>query len=267
MINKIDPSYLADAKKKAATGQNTNTRPTYADQRKATSDQTKLAKESLALGYTNTLSQLGQNYAGQRNDAAVNAALQKKALQESMANMGLSGAGGTSQTLQLQRANNLNSNLANIGMAEQNAINSLDTQRQQSELQLTSDEIAANAKISAAEQAELLARDQFDRQMAFTEERANIDNAMELLSRNKITAAQFQQMTGITVQEAAKRSTPKTPTAQDMYQFQLELGIDPITAADDTGYAPGLGHNYGYNPATGKVVGMSGSIKKEDYGK
>lgn len=267
----MDMYYMADANRNAATGQDTNKRPSYADQRKAITDRTKLAKEALALGYNNNISQLGQNYTTQRNDAAVNSALQKKALQENMANMGLSGAGGTSQTMQLQRANNLNSNLASIGTAEQNAINDLNTQRQQSELQITSDEIAAIAKLRAAEQAELFAQDQFnrqqdqlDRQLEFNENQAKIDNAMKLLSANKITAEQFKTMTGITVQEAARQSNPQ-PTEKDLFNDLVKFGANPIEAANASGYKPVVSHNAYYDPKTGKMHGAQGSISPANY--
>jgi len=159
--------------------------------------------ENSSSGYENQLEQSDATYQPLRNEAYVNKAMAERTRKENMANMGLSGEGGTSLSLQQRNTGNLNSTLGDISQQEQSyedeinlALANLDTTYNASVNSVTAD-------MEAQRIAALLAQNQFDQNydlseasLAETVRNNTFNQYYELYKAGRITKKQFEQQTG-----------------------------------------------------------------------
>lgn len=100
-------------------------------------------------------------YKGMRNQASANHAMQERARKEQMANMGMSGAGGTSRTFQQRNTNNLHNQIGSINQQEQDYKNNVNLALGNLKTQYDSNLASINAQNNAQRNAELLSDDQW----------------------------------------------------------------------------------------------------------
>ena len=140
------------------------------------------AYDATAADLNTKISNAGSVYQPSKNDAYTTALQQQRLYNENMANMGYSGAGQMSQTLQQRASNNLQSTLGTINTSQQEYINGI-----ASDLR--------NAGVTRDTALAGVAADQGSAQLdAYNTEQTR---ALQLYSAGIISAAQFQQMTGI----------------------------------------------------------------------
>jgi len=158
-----------------------------------------------AVGENNLNNQLAQSdatYQPLRNEAYVNTALAEKTRRENMANMGLSGEGGTSLSLQQRNAGSLLSTLGDISREQQGFENEIGLAL--ANLQTTSDAnlSGAAADIDAQRIAAQLAQSQFDQNYALSaaaqqlaEQNAIYEQYYQMYRAGWITKKQFEDAT------------------------------------------------------------------------
>jgi hypothetical protein len=153
--------------------------------------------------YENQLGKSDETYQPLRNEAYVNNALAEKARRENMANMGLSGEGGTSLSLQQQNTGSLLNTLGDVSRQQQGyedeislALANLDTTYQGNVSSVTADYEAQ--KIAAQ-----LSQNQFDQNYALSQSQYELSKSdsvfsqyYQLLKAKRITKKQFEQATG-----------------------------------------------------------------------
>jgi hypothetical protein len=171
------------------------------------------------------LAQSGQQYQGLRNESYVNQALAERVRRENIANMGLAGMGGTSQSWEQRNQTGLLNNLGSISRQQQNYTDTMNNAITGLGTQYNADLTSATADINAQRNAALVNQSNADRsynlsqrqleqqiadnqrsfemsQRQFEENQkdATFSRAYNLYANRLITAAQFEQMTGIPVQ-------------------------------------------------------------------
>ena len=177
-------------------GGSSNDRPTY-DSINSAYDQQQAAAQAqynnTMAGYDAQAAQLPTQYQAIRNQAYTDNAMAGRSLAERLANKGYSGGGGMSQTLNQRIQSTLlnNVNAANIG--QQNALDALNLQRGAAQSQLAG--TLADIGLNRANAIQTL--NQYLDQQASAERQAALDNANKLYAGGIITAAQYEQMTGI----------------------------------------------------------------------
>jgi hypothetical protein len=139
-----------------------------------------------------------------RNEAYVNTQMAERSRKEAMANMGLSGAGGMSQTLQQRNINTLLSTLGGISRQQQDFTDNVDFALGQLATQFESNKSSIRAHIdSEKNRAHLdqgnwqknfdLQQDQFN----LAKSDSNFNMAFQLYKKGSITKKEFELMTGI----------------------------------------------------------------------
>jgi|AGTN01.2.fsa_nt_gi hypothetical protein len=150
--------------------------------------------------YNHQLGKAEETYQPLRNEAYVNNALAEKARKENMANMGLSGEGGTSLSLQQRNNGNLLSTLGDVSRQEEGykdevglALANLDTTYYGNINSVTAD---AEAQRIAA----LLSQGQFDANYALNADQLKLskggalaDQVLQLYNNKLITKKQLNQ--------------------------------------------------------------------------
>ena len=155
----------------------------------------------------NTLnSQLAQSdstYQPLRNEAYVNTALAEKSRKENMANMGLSGEGGTSLSLQQRNAGNLLSTLGGISREQQGFENEIGLALANLQTMSDANLTGVAADIEAQRLAAQLAQSQFDQNYALSdaaqklaEQNAIFEQYYQMYKSGWITRDQFEKATG-----------------------------------------------------------------------
>ena len=157
----------------------------------------------------------GVEYRGLRNQATATHAMQERARKESMANMGLSGAGGTSRSFQQSATNNLNNQIGSIKLQERQygeevdralrdiqskysaEVNSIlaNNNLQSTTQQIQSDQFKAGHDLAAAQYNTGL--DQWNKQFGWTKENTKISHLIDLLKAKKISKKQFEAISGM----------------------------------------------------------------------
>jgi hypothetical protein len=181
------------------------------------------------------ISNAGQTYQPVRNQAYIDQQLAEARRRESMANMGLSGAGGTSRTLQQQNDTTL---LNTLGAADRAQQAYVDTQNQ-GLMDVNTAFSKALADIQLAESQALVSQSNWQQEYDAARQGEKNSLAYSLLNAGRINPAQFQQMTGISV-SGNRATSPVTTeaTKRNDYLYYMNLGIDSATAADLSGYTP-----------------------------
>jgi len=165
-------------------------------------------------------------YQPARNDAYTTALQQQRLYNENMANMGYSGAGGMSQTLQQRASNNLQSTLGTINTSQQEYINGLASELRNAAV--TRD--TALAGVEADKGSALIG--------AASAEQSRYD---QLYAAGFITAEQYEQKTGIKPY-VKKKSTPPKLTALEKYSKYIVAGYSSDQAAELSGYVVNATH-------------------------
>ncbi len=139
-----------------------------------------------------------------RNEAYVNTQMAERSRKESMANMGLSGAGGMSQTLQQRNINTLLSALGGISRQQQDFTDNVDFALGQLTTQFESNKRSVGAQLDSEKSRAYL--DQGNWQKSFglqqgqynlAKSDSNFNMAFQLLKNKRITKKEFESMTGI----------------------------------------------------------------------
>ena len=154
--------------------------------------QTSVDAEKAAINQN--IANAGQTYQPVRDTAYVNNMLAEQRRKENMANMGLSGAGGTSRTLQQSNQNQM---LNTLGAADRQRQAYIDQQN----LGLTDVNTAyarALADIQTAETSALQSNDSEKTSLAYS-----------MWAAGRLTDQQFYEITGI--MPSAKKSSPEAP--------------------------------------------------------
>jgi hypothetical protein len=186
----------------------------YDQSLEAQKQQLQAAYEKGKRDYETQLAQTGQKYQGMRNEAYVNQALAERVRRENMANMGLSGLGGTSQSWQQRNQTGLLNNLGSISRQQQDYTDQVNNAILGLGAQYNADLTSATADINAQRSAALVNQSNVDRQFGLSADQlqlqreaaqrqqtdASFSRAYNLYTNRLITAAQFEQMTGIPVQ-------------------------------------------------------------------
>ena len=235
---------------------NTNTRPANAlvAAKDAQAAALQSAYDQNIAQYNAQAQQVPQAYQQYRNQASENAAIQQRVINEYLANKGYSGAGGQSLTFRQRNNNNLNNQIGMYNQQQQQTLDAINLAKSGLGSQFQSDLATSGADY-----------DMRIADMMYQQEQNNYSKAMQLYSAGLITAAQFEAMTGINIKTRSSRS-PKKVTADDLYNDLIAMGISPIEAANEAnGYngttiKPVVSHNAYYDPTTGRVYGMQGSI-------
>jgi len=166
--------------------------------------QLKTAYERNTSAYQKKLNEAAVQYGQLKNEAYVNNALAERARKENIANMGLSGAGGTSQTLQQRSTAALLDTLGDAARQQQDYTDNVNLALANLAAQYGADVNSLEAD-SAAERNEALIKqgrwqadyDMDWRKMLHDEQQDTFTQAYRLYLKRLITAAQFQAMTGV----------------------------------------------------------------------
>ena len=175
----------------------------YEDTLAAQQAQLKADYDVAVAAYQKQISAAPKTYQALKNEAYVNNALAEKARKEAAANMGLSGAGGTSQTLQQRNTGTLLNTLGDTSQQQQDYTDEINLALGNLKTQYGADTASLLAETEAAKNAELLSQSQWQagydlqqRQLAQSEADSKFQIAYTLLAARKITKKQFEDMTG-----------------------------------------------------------------------
>ena len=148
------------------------------------------------------------DYRSLLNQASANYAMQQRAQRESMANMGLSAAGGTSRSFEQGARNNLSNQIGSIQRQErqygeevdralrdlQNRYNAeVNSILANNNLQSTSQQIQSDQWLAGHN----LEAYQWDEQFKWQQENAKVAQLIDLLRSKKISKKQFEALSGI----------------------------------------------------------------------
>ncbi len=149
------------------------------------------------------------------NQAAAGNAMQERARRESMANMGLSGAGGTSRTQAQMASNNLANQIGSIKLQQKQYNEEVDRALADLASQYNADNLNVGASIGAQKLSDQLAYDQWksgyelqrdqhntsasqwNQEFAWNVENAKLNQLIGLLQSKKISKKQFEALSGI----------------------------------------------------------------------
>jgi len=166
--------------------------------------QLKAAFERNTSAYQKKLTEAAAQYGQLKNDAYVNNALAERARKENIANMGLSGTGGTSQTLQQRNTAALLGTLGDAARQQQDYTDNVNLALGNLTEQYGADETTLEASNAAQRSEALIKQSQWQadydmdwRNMLHDEQQDMFAQAYSLYVKRLITAAQFQAMTGI----------------------------------------------------------------------
>lgn len=223
----MDTSYLANSVLTAATGQGTTSRPTtdwitqiIEAQRQASQAQRQGQIDSAMAQYNASLSNIPQQYQPLRNQAYTDQSLADRVMRERMANMGYSGQGGMSQTLQQRNTTNLLGNLGAVDRQQQGATDALNLGLTQFQTQMAADAAAENSQFDAQLAEMLLNQANVDA----SKENETVNLYYQMFQNGSITAAQFNEiyknLTGKTINVKKKSSGSRRVTADPFAELQ-----------------------------------------------
>lgn len=236
----------------------------YDNQFAASQAQMKAARDKAIDAYNKQNADAKPKYQQMRNTAYTDQSLLERARKENMANMGMSGAGGTSQTFQQRNTNNLMNILGDTNLQQRDfsdninlAIRNLGTQYDADTASLRSEINAARTKDLLAQsnldydrtyqkEQDKLARETLEYERAYREQGDKFERAYSLYMNKGITASQFETMTGISVNSLPKArsggsGSGRYSTEELMRMFGLGESSETSTAtstATSRGTAP-----------------------------
>ena len=154
--------------------------------------------------YNSQRQQSESDYRSLMNQAAAANAMQERARRESMANMGLSSAGGTSRTHAQMANNNLSNQLGSIKLQQREYNEEVDTALADLASQYNADSQNVSASIGAQRLNDQLAYEQWKSghelqsdQFEWSMENAKLNQLIDLLRSKKISKKQFETLSGI----------------------------------------------------------------------
>ena len=166
--------------------------------------QLEAAYNKQAGDYSSQRQQSASDYRSLINQATAENAMQERARRESMANMGLSGAGGTSRTHAQMANNNLVNQLGSIKLQQKEYNEEVDRALADLAGQYNSDSQNVSASIGAQRLNDQLAYEQWKRghelqsdQFEWSIENAKLNQLIDLLRSKKISKKQFETLSGI----------------------------------------------------------------------
>ncbi len=150
------------------------------------------------------LNEAAAQYGQLKNEAYVNNALAERGRRENVANRGLSGAGGTSQTLQQRNTAALLGTLGDVSRQQQDYTDDVNLALANLATQYGADVTSLEASNAAKRNEALIKQSQWQadydmdwHKMLQDEQQDTFKQAYNLYLKRFITAAQFQAMTGI----------------------------------------------------------------------
>lgn len=159
--------------------------------------QLKAQYEQNLAGYQSQLNSAPAQYQSLRNEAYVNHALMERARRENMANMGLSEAGGRSQTVEQRNTNRLLGTLGDVSRQQRDYSDNVNLALANLGVQYSADLAGISANTEAQRNAALLEQQRWEAQQAQSQANSVFDQAYKLYRKRLITAAQFTAMTGV----------------------------------------------------------------------
>jgi hypothetical protein len=166
--------------------------------------QLKAAFNQNTTAYKKRLSEAAAQYGRLKNEAYVNNALAERARRENIANMGVSGAGGTSQTLQQRNTAALLGALGDASRQEQDYTDNVNLALANLAAQYGADVTSLEASNTAERNEALIKQSRWQadydmdwRKMQHEEQQDAFSQAYSLYLKRLITAAQFQAMIGV----------------------------------------------------------------------
>jgi hypothetical protein len=176
----------------------------YKSQLEAQRKKAEAAYTQNVSSYQTQLAKAPEAYQALRNQAYTENALAEQSRKENMANMGLSGAGGTSQTLQQRNLTALLNAVGDINRQQQDYTDNINLALANLDTQYSADTFALEQQNQAELNAALMAYDQWRSgydlsvdQFELSKSSRIFEQAWALLRKKRITRAQFEQWTGI----------------------------------------------------------------------
>ncbi|MFA5676272.1 MAG: hypothetical protein WDA65_07070 [Christensenellales bacterium] len=145
-------------------------------------------------------------YQALKNEAYVNNALAERGRRETLANMGLSGAGGTSLSLEQRNTGSLLRTLGDVSRQQQDYSDNVNTALYNLGANYKADISGVEAKTASERMAALSQQARFEAQYEQARQKNVFDQAYSLYKKRLITAAQFTEMTGIALKKSAKKT-------------------------------------------------------------
>lgn len=150
-----------------------------------------------------------EQYQVLKNEAYVNNALAERARRETIANMGLSGTGGTSQSLEQRNTGSLLRTLGDVSRQQQDYSDNVNTALFNLGAKYKADLSGIEEKTALERIAALAQQARFEAQYEQARLKNVFDQAYSLYKKGLITAAQFTEMTGISLKKnALKKAEP-----------------------------------------------------------
>ena len=166
--------------------------------------QIKAAFDQNTSAFQKKLSETAAQYGQLKNEAYVNNALAERGRRENIANRGLSGAGGTSQTLQQRNTAALLGTLGDVSRQQQDYTDDVNLALVNLATQYGADVTSLEASNAAKRNEALIKQSQWQadydmdwHKMLQDEQQDTFKQAYSLYLKRFITAAQFQAMTGV----------------------------------------------------------------------
>ncbi len=159
--------------------------------------------------YQKQISDAAAQYQQLKNEAYVNSALAERARRENVANMGLSGEGGTSQTLQQRNAAALLEALGDASRQQQDYTDNVNLALANLAVKYDADVAGLEAKNASSLSDALIKQSQWQadydlkaQKMREDEQQDIFKQAYNLYLKRLITAAQFKAMTGVSLKRS-----------------------------------------------------------------
>ncbi|MGI5850415.1 MAG: hypothetical protein ACOX8Q_10210 [Christensenellales bacterium] len=156
--------------------------------------------------YQKQLDDAPEQYQKLKNHAYVSHAQTERSRQEALANMGLSAAGGTSQTLQQRNTNTLLNTLGDVSRQQQDFTDNVNLALANLSTDYETDLSSLTAQMESDKNVAKLAQDQWQegyelqqKQFEQSQQDSIFSQAFSLYNKRLITKAQFKAMTGIDV--------------------------------------------------------------------
>jgi LysM repeat protein len=135
-----------------------------------------------------------------RSEAYTNNEMAERSRREAMANMGYSGAGGTSQTLQQRNTNALLTSLGDISRQQQDYTNNIDIALNKLGIQETAEQNSAGLQINSQRNQALLDQSNWAQNYGLQQDQINLSKGdsefnryMELYNKKLITKGQLKE--------------------------------------------------------------------------
>lgn len=181
----------------------------YAKELSAQKAKLKAGYDQSASAYQKQIGDAATQYQQLKNEAYVNNALAERARRENVANMGLSGEGGSSQTLQQRNTSTLLRTLGDASQQQQDYTDNVNLALANLIAQYGADVTGLEASNASELSSALLKQNQWQadydleqRKLLADEQQDIFDQAYSLYKKRLITAAQFKAMTGVSLKKS-----------------------------------------------------------------